>query len=149
MLVRSLSFQEIQIIWSQRLWPERRTKIEPVSWINSKGEIDMSMNLGEPKFWGLVEGHGIFGVISGFKTDALRFRSRGLWIDPSLRGKGWGRKLVLAAEAQALKENCSYIWTMPRSSAWGFYQKSGFYQIGHTDQFEFGPHILAEKRLTI
>jgi ribosomal protein S18 acetylase RimI-like enzyme len=51
-----------------------------------------------------------------------------LWIDGSVRGNGWGKKIVEEAETQALKRGCNFatLETMDWE-ALPFYQKLGFF----------------------
>jgi N-acetylglutamate synthase-like GNAT family acetyltransferase len=48
-----------------------------------------------------------------------------LWVDSTYRGKGYGRKIMLAAEEEAVKKGVakSYLQT---THALGFYQKLGY-----------------------
>jgi GNAT superfamily N-acetyltransferase len=48
-----------------------------------------------------------------------------LWVDSTYRGKGYGRKIMLAAEKEAVKKGVtkSYLQT---EHALGFYQKLGY-----------------------
>lgn len=146
-MITKIGFEEIKIIWSNHLWPHRTSAIEPISWIDFDGTINMELNLGSPTFWRLTDSHNLLGVISGYKTSSRQYRSRGLWVDPKFQGLGHGRFLLNHIEQVAKAEGCKVIWTMPRLPAWGFYQKCGFVRTSETDKYEFGPHILAEKSL--
>ena len=108
----------------------------------------MTLQLGEPTFWGATEGGSLIGAVSGFRTDSQRYRSRGLWVSPAFRKMRIGSRLMNEVEKQARQEGCSLVWTMPRITAWPFYESYGFSRTGETTQFEFGPHILAEKSCT-
>jgi GNAT superfamily N-acetyltransferase len=51
----------------------------------------------------------------------------GLWISPSLRGQGFGRKLLLAAEAEAVARGCRGSWLGTFDfQARDFYQHLGY-----------------------
>lgn len=51
----------------------------------------------------------------------------GLWISPSLRGQGWGKRLVLAAETAAITRGCQGSWLGTFDfQARDFYQHLGY-----------------------
>ena len=51
-----------------------------------------------------------------------------LWVAESLRGKGYGTKLMLAAENLAQESKCNFIAVTTFDwEAFGFYKKLGFY----------------------
>src|SRR3989339_404056 len=62
-----------------------------------------------------------------------------LWIDESIRGKGWGRKLMSIVEEEAKKRNCNlaytdtYSWQAPE-----FYEKLGYSLYAKLDDFPKG-----------
>lgn len=148
MKVSPITYEKIESIWRLYLWPGRQSSIEPISWINHMGQIDMTLKIGSPTFWGAFESDVILGVISGFKTSPEMYRSRGIWVAPDHRNRGLGRLLLEEVDKQAVREGCRAVWTMPRSSSWEFYSKMGFRITGTTDQYEFGPHLLALKSLS-
>lgn len=85
--------------------------------------IDLAVFLRDDKnkIWG-----GIFGSTFWAWYD-LRF----LWVDDSLRGQGWGKKLLEMAEEECRRRNCIGI-TCDTSNfqALPFYQSQGFEIIG-------------------
>ena len=56
---------------------------------------------------------------------------RGLWVDPPLRGRGIGRRLLAGIEAEAVRRGCtraaldSYSWQAP-----GLYEAAGYRRFG-------------------
>jgi GNAT superfamily N-acetyltransferase len=54
-----------------------------------------------------------------------------LWLDESLRRRGWGRRLMAAAERVALDRGCTGAWVDTMSfQAPGFYRRLGYRQFG-------------------
>ncbi len=59
---------------------------------------------------------------------------RGLWVEPELRCRGIGRRLLAALEAEAVRHGCtraaldSYSWQAP-----GFYERLGYSRFGTLD----------------
>ncbi|MCB0362188.1 MAG: GNAT family N-acetyltransferase [Bdellovibrionales bacterium] len=152
--LREISFAQILPVWSQRLWPGRKSEIEPASIIDHTGRLSLDLRALNPIFfWGAFDSGdtsgGPLGVISGFPTSGQHFRCRGLWVDPLMRDLGIGSSLVQKSEEAAQSLNRSVLWTMPRLSALPFYLKYGFKEQKWVSDFEFGPHALVEKTLSL
>jgi ribosomal protein S18 acetylase RimI-like enzyme len=65
-----------------------------------------------------------------------------LWVEESLRGKGWGRKLHKAAENEGLKRGAtiSYTNTFPWQAP-KFYEKLGYKLYGKLEGFPEGSFL--------
>lgn len=146
--IQASDFFEISTIWKESLWPLRISPIEPISWINSEGKIDMTLKLGGPSFFTARFDGKIIGVISGYKTSEREYRSRGIWVDEKFRKMGIGRKLMEQIFIQAKLEKCNSVWTMPRMSAKEFYISLGFHEKKLVEGYEYGPHIIAHLKLS-
>ena len=115
-VLKEISFDEIYPVWDKRLWPGRKSKIEPMSslvwnsrlflsWGNSEIKKDSSIfDKYEPKFFAFVIDDEVVGVNSGFRTEDSVYRSRGLWVDPNHRGLGLGQQLLTQATKLAKEE---------------------------------------------
>jgi len=61
------------------------------------------------------------------------------WIDESLRGQGFGRELLLAAETEAIMRGCTRVFLQTYSfQARGFYEKLGYGVVGQLDDYPPG-----------
>lgn len=80
------------------------------------------------------------GVIVTFLWNGMEIDS--LWVDESLRGKGWGRKLMEEVEKEGIKRGCtiSYTNTFPWQAP-GFYEKLGYKLYGKLEDFPKGSHL--------
>ena len=77
------------------------------------------------------------GVILTILWGGLEISS--LWVDESLRGQGWGKKLMAAAETEGIKRGCHVAYTNTFSwQAPEFYQKLGYTLFGKIDNFPKG-----------
>jgi ribosomal protein S18 acetylase RimI-like enzyme len=82
-------------------------------------------------------GNFVGGVIFSVLWNGMEIDS--LWVDESVRGQGWGRKLMEAAEAEGIKRGCSFVYTNTFSwQAPEFYQKLGYTPYGKLDNFPEG-----------
>lgn len=61
-----------------------------------------------------------------------------IWVAEHLRGQGFGRKLMEAAEKEGLKNGCNHA-QMETLKAEGFYKKLGYARIGCVEKF-YGDH---------
>ncbi len=145
--VKESTFAEILPLWARQLWPDRISKIEPTSAIDSSGAISLSLLNEKSYFWKIEVGHKIIGVIGAQDTHLNEFRSRGLWVDSEYRKFGIGTLLLNTVVDKAQKMNKSTIWSMPRASSIGFYQKLGFQIKSEIQGYEYGPHFIAVKKL--
>jgi ribosomal protein S18 acetylase RimI-like enzyme len=77
------------------------------------------------------------GVIVTVLWNGLEINS--LWVKESLRGQGWGKKLLLAAEKEGKVRGCTvaytntFTWQAPE-----FYKKLGYKPYGKLDNFPPG-----------
>lgn len=150
MELRRITFDRILPVWENKLWPNRESEIREMSSMVYKGGTDMSIyEKYTPTFWGVFDGDRVIGVNSGFRTSDDMYRSRGIWVDPEYRRRGVSRMLFRALNAQAIQEHCSYIWSIPRRSALGSYQRAGFQQSSEffDEGMEFGPNCYVIKPL--
>lgn len=72
-----------------------------------------------------------------------------VWIDKKLRSKGYGTKLLKAAETEALDNGCRYS-TLDTFGfqAEGFYLKNGYKHLGEIKNYLFDhPRIFLRKKL--
>jgi ribosomal protein S18 acetylase RimI-like enzyme len=143
-----IDFKTIEKIWLEQLWPERKSKIEPISVINSTGQIDMSIQeIAKPKFVAGFDNGKIEGVSSYFMTAGNEWRLRGTWVSENCRGQGIGGKLIGHIFNSISSTNSSArIWTMARITSISFYQRNDFVKYGSIASYEYGPHALMSRQ---
>jgi GNAT superfamily N-acetyltransferase len=114
-------------------------------------EASATMGLGEERELAIFvrEGDRIVAGISGWTWgDCCELQS--LWVDPSLRGRWLGARLVAAAEAEAIRRGC----TQTIHFTWGFqaqplYRRTGYELVGRVADFPSGTDVLwYRKRLS-
>lgn len=90
----------------------------------------------------------IVAVNSCHPAEDMFFRSRGLWVDPGHRGKGYGIKILDATNEVAKENGAGFIWSFPRQTSFKTYQKSGYVKISDwLEDNQFGPNCYAVKSL--
>lgn len=96
----------------------------------------------------------LVGILSLYKTQHPvhqvlgSYQLRGMATSKCVRGKGYAKKLLLAAEEHALGNRGLFIWANARILALGFYQKMNYAAYG--DQFmieRIGIHQVVGKSL--
>jgi len=71
------------------------------------------------------------------------WRLRGMAVEPTLQGQGFGARLVDACLAAVKKSNGQRLWCNARTAACGFYERQGFHKSG--DPFDLpgiGEHFV-------
>ena len=141
--IQHISFEQIEFFWSQHLWPERVSQIEPISLINSDGDIDISLRKYQPSFYGLFLNKNLIGVASTCQTNTIEFRLRGISLNKEFRGLGLSNSLIKKSFQHILElVDEPVVWTLSRESNFSFYQKYGFVEQKKVQGFEYGPHII-------
>lgn len=143
--LREIDWDTIRVVWEEKLWPGRKSPIEPVSSMLYLGGYDLSIKHYPPFFLGIYLSGELVAVNSGVRTSKKQYRSRGLWVAPEARGNSFGKMLLNHTAAQGMEEGCETIWSIPRKSAMNTYEAAGF--IATTPYFdedmEFGPNCYA------
>ena len=142
--ITEISFEEILPIWSQLLWPSRKSLIEETSVIKLGGGYEMDYLQHPATFFGYKKGACLAGVVSCFPTAKNEFRLRGLFVRPEHRGQGLAKALVQKTALFSLHQGGQKMWSLPRVENKPVYAKLGFSSfLNITHQFEFGPHYYA------
>lgn len=147
-VVKTLTFEEILPIWNIDLWPNRKSEIKPMSSMVYLGGYDMSIyQKYKPTFFSLQINDQIIGVNSGFRTDDHLYRIRGIWINSDYQRQGMSKKLFEALENQAIEENCTHIWSLPRKISLACFKAFDFEQTSEwfDENMEFGPNCYVLK----
>jgi GNAT superfamily N-acetyltransferase len=68
--------------------------------------------------------------------------------DSAFQKKGLGKSVLQAAETELKRRGCSLLWFNARTSAEGFYKKSGYIPIEKVFEITgIGPHKVMYKKL--
>tara|TARA_B000000565_G_scaffold255890_2_gene238834 strand:+ start:5979 stop:6440 length:462 start_codon:yes stop_codon:yes gene_type:complete len=148
--VVKISFDEIKEIWSNELWPGR-TDVNPFSTMLPYGGNDIDMDkIASPIFIAIMHDDFLAGVNSVHYTGHGMARSRGLYVRPDYRGKGYGVALLNESKKTARDEyNAEYLWSLPKKSGWKTYSAADFVKYSDwLSGFEYGPNAYAMAKLS-
>jgi ribosomal protein S18 acetylase RimI-like enzyme len=92
-----------------------------------------------PLVFTLLDAKGGFaGGLTGYTAYGWLFVDT-LWVSGAARGKGQGRRLVLAAEEEGARRGCRNAWLDTFSfQARGFYERLGYTVFGELEDFPPG-----------
>ena len=145
--IEESSFSEVVVYWCRYLWPNRDSEIEDVSYINSSGNIDLSMQP-KDKIYLIAKKNDaskeVIGVISGHSSSQNEYRVRGVWVSEDWRKQGIGSDLLKQLILRIPKKKYSHIWVMPRQRVMPFYADNNFSVEKEIFHYEFGPHYIAK-----
>ena len=126
-MIKEIKFDAILPIWTAELWPDRVSPIETRSaMLHLSTEYDIGNFLLPAWYLGYYEDNALIGVNSGHMCVDNSARSRGLWIAPNFRQRGYGKRLLLATIDRAREYGATSAWSFPRKSSWKTYQSAGF-----------------------
>ena len=87
-------------------------------------------------------------ICSHFTAEDSAYRLRGMATDPDFRGLQLGSKILKEAEDFLRLRGCKLLWFNARETAFVFYQKNGFTEVGDMlDIATVGPHKVMYKWL--
>jgi GNAT superfamily N-acetyltransferase len=144
--IKEVNFDFIFEIWSQHLWPNRKSKICPVSSVGYNHNKCLYEDK-SPYFYGAFLDEECIGVNSCIKTGDQEFRSRGLWVFPEHRKKGVSKLLLNEAINYAkCVRNGKMIWSLPRKTSIFAYLSVGYVQTTNffNEGVEFGPNCFVK-----
>jgi GNAT superfamily N-acetyltransferase len=137
-MISKTDFKTINKIWTEQLWPNRVSKIEPHSAMLLNKTYDIkNFDYDATYFLYHVDGK-IAGCNSGHKCTDNTYRSRGLYVFPEYRKQGIGKHLLVATIQQGKEENCDLVWSYPRFESWTTYKSAGFELISDWAESETG-----------
>jgi ribosomal protein S18 acetylase RimI-like enzyme len=88
-------------------------------------------------FYANKEDNVLGGVLLSIEWNGLHIES--LWVDESLRNKGWGSKLMETAEKEGVKRGCTFAYTDTFTwQAPEFYEKLGYTLYGKLENYPEG-----------
>lgn len=125
-MIIKTNFETILPIWKNQLWPTRTSKIETHSAMLLSGEYELKNYRYPPSFFILMVDGVVVGCNSGHKCCDGTYRSRGLYVFPEHRKKGYGKDLLVATIRQGLSEDATHIWSYPRLESWPTYESARF-----------------------
>jgi GNAT superfamily N-acetyltransferase len=119
-------FENIKEIWYKHLWPNRISKIESHSAMLLNSTYDIK-NFDYPATFLLYyDNDKIAGCNSGHMCSDNTYRSRGLYVFPEFRNKGYGKALLEHTINIGKQEHAKSIWSYPRFESWSTYNAAGF-----------------------
>jgi ribosomal protein S18 acetylase RimI-like enzyme len=125
---------------------EQEVRVEDIAFLEQQLNEHNMGRTGRRDFQALAlferDADGIVAGLSGF-TWAGWLEIKLLWVREDQRGRGLGRQLLAAAEAEARTRGCRHVWLDSYSfQAPGFYQRLGYEVFGVLDDYP-----AAEKRV--
>lgn len=142
----------IKQIASQQTFPVRQPVLRPGKPVAScifDGDDDETT-----VHFGLYESGELAGVASVFKvnndvfTEENQYQLRGMAVLSHHQKKGFGEKLIEAAEAYAAGQKAELLWFNAREIAVGFYERAGCQKQGGPFTIaDIGPHFVMYKKL--
>ena len=86
-------------------------------------------------------GKVVAGITGWTWGDSCELQS--LWVEPSLRGRGLGSRLLAAAEAEAAARSCSQTVHFTYDFQTGrLYERAGYELVGRVEDFPSGADVL-------
>jgi len=136
-MIKEIDFETILPIWRDKLWPGRVSAIETHSaMLHLFTEYDVGNFLLPVWYLGYYVDNALIGVNSGHMCVDMSARSRGLWIMPEFRKKGYGKQLLMTTIEKAKECNATSIWSYSRKTSWPTYESVGFILTSEWNQSE-------------
>lgn len=137
-MIIKTTFSTILEIWQNYLWADRKSKIESHSAMLLDKTYDLKNFNYIPSYFVYIVDNKIVGCNSGHKCCDDTYRSRGLYVFPEYRGRGFGTELLKETIKQAKIERATSVWSYPKLESWNTYKKANFKLISDWKESEMG-----------
>jgi GNAT superfamily N-acetyltransferase len=126
-MIKTITFEEILPFWL-KLWTWETEESVPrhshMMYPDGYFGFDYTPSI---IYYAVIEDDKIVAVNSGHTTPDNMYRSRGLWVEPEYRGKGYGILLLRACIEKSIELGCTATWSYPRDTSWLTYKAAGFH----------------------
>jgi len=139
-VTKKIDYETICKLW-KNLWPDRDPP-ETSAMMFPEG-YSQKAKQNPPTHWGLFVDDELVGVNSGHKTSDTHYRSRGIWVEPDHRNKGYSSLLFECVFDQAFEEGCEYVWSCPKKEAAVIYTNNGFEIVSDWIELDYGSNAYA------
>jgi len=145
--VKSIKYPDILDSW-RKLWKSRRDLESHSSMLMMGGHDPEIKNTFKWSAYAVYDWDKIVAVNAGHKSSKRDYRTRGLWVDETHRGRGLAKQMFEKLEHQAKSECCRWLWSYPRLAALPAYINSGYVPFGKAEHGEFDQCTRARKDLS-
>jgi GNAT superfamily N-acetyltransferase len=147
LVIKSIKYDDILPSW-RKLWRSRQDLESHSAMLMMGGHDPEIKNTFKWSAYAVYDWDKCVAVNAGHKSSKRDYRTRGLWVDETHRGRGIAKMMFEKLEHQAKSECCRWLWSYPRLAALPAYINSGYVPFGKPEHGEFDQCTRARKDLS-